>query len=178
MAKRLNEAQLDGRACVACGGADGAMVVCNTAEDQFYGREESQLHGHLACLERDPNLRKRGDTEKQWTVARAQDLVRASGGAVKHEDDPIHPGYCTCDNLTEACPVNPREWDPYATAIPPALPRHNSAQRLLDDLAHLMKLSHDGTEISRHHLVALHGDVVELLRDIGGYQELLDRFRL
>lgn len=48
-----------------------------------------------------------------------------------------------------------------------------------NDLAHLMTtLSRDGQEITIHHLVGLHGDVTELLRDLGGFEDLLERYRL
>lgn len=53
-----------------------------------------------------------------------------------------------------------------------------NAERLLDDLATLMRKLGNGEEITQHHLVGLHGDVVELLRELGGLDDVLERYRL
>ena len=181
MAKRLNETQLNGCACVVCGGDEGSMVACNTAEESFYGRKESQLFGHLACLELDPNLRTPGETEKKWALDSAERLLNdpAEATVPQHLDDPRRPGYCTCRKLAKECPVNPRKWhDPECDHGPNCIDNYNPATRLLDDLKRLMKLSREGKEITLHHLVSVHADVLELLHEIGGYEDIIEQYRL
>jgi hypothetical protein len=53
---------------------------------------------------------------------------------------------------------------------------HKEAEKLFRDLASLVKKSRGGEEITLHHLSATHGNITELLRQVGGFEEILERY--
>ena len=55
---------------------------------------------------------------------------------------------------------------------------HQQADRLLDGLFTLMRKINQGEEVTKHHLLGLHDHTVELLRDLGGFEDLIEKYRV